>query len=270
LLAAGTCVAWLPAHAQSAPGDASNPHYRQAQQDLDNGDATAAADEYEAALAADPKLSDAHYELGVLYAEKLSEPVSAIYHLDRFLKLAPNSEHAPAARELVTTESEAFAASLPGSSSSAALAKLQIENGALRKQVGDAARTISQLQSQLAQAGTRPAEPTQGEPAIGAPPPIAPTPAASGSVAASTSAGVPDSPLAGTNAVAGTAPPGVVTPDSGTARTYTVVKGDKLWTIAKRMYPGHTKEGVDKIQEANKDALGNKPLKIGQVLIIPE
>jgi len=36
------------------------------------------------------------------------------------------------------------------------------------------------------------------------------------------------------------------------------------------MYPGHTKEGVDKIQEANKDALGNKPLKIGQVLIIPD
>src|SRR5271170_985613 len=134
LLAAGTCVAWLPADAQTASGDAANPHYKQAQQDLDNDDANAAAQEYEAALAADPKLSDAHYELGVLYAEKLSEPVSAIYHLDYFLKLAPNSEHAPAARDLVTTESEAFAASLPGSSSSSALARLEIENAALKKQ----------------------------------------------------------------------------------------------------------------------------------------
>jgi hypothetical protein len=35
------------------------------------------------------------------------------------------------------------------------------------------------------------------------------------------------------------------------------------------MYPGDTKNGVAKIQEANKDVLGTKPLKIGQVLIIP-
>ena len=75
-------------------------------------------------------------------------------------------------------------------------------------------------------------------------------------------------PLDSTNAVANAAAPGA--PDAAPSRTYTVVKGDKLWTIAKKMYPGHTKEGVDKIQEANKDAIGNKPLKIGQILIIPQ
>jgi len=48
-----------------------------------------------------------------------------------------------------------------------------------------------------------------------------------------------------------------------------VVKGDSLWKIAHKMYPGDTKNGVAKIQEANKDVLGTKPLKIGQVLIIP-
>ena len=36
------------------------------------------------------------------------------------------------------------------------------------------------------------------------------------------------------------------------------------------MYPGDTKNGVDKLQEANKDAIGGKPLKIGQVLIVPQ
>ena len=51
---------------------------------------------------------------------------------------------------------------------------------------------------------------------------------------------------------------------------YTVVKGDSIWKIAHAMYPGDTKNGVEKIQEANKDALGTKPLKIGQVLIIPQ
>jgi nucleoid-associated protein YgaU len=262
LLAAGTCVAWLPVEAQTAQDDAGTPHYKQAQQDLESNDPNAAAnaaEEYEAALAANPKLADAHYELGVLYAEKLSEPISAIYHLERYLRMAPNSEHAAAARELVTTESEAFAASLPGSSSSAALAKLQIENGALKKQAYDAARTIAQLQSQLAQI-SHPADTGAVEPVTGAPPPpVAPEPAI---IVASSPGATPAPPLAGTNAVAMPAAPGV--------RTYTVVKGDKLWTIAKRMYPGHTKEGVDKIQEANKDALGNKPLKIGQVLIIPE
>ena len=277
LFAAGTCFAWQPASAQSAPGYTDNPHYKQAQQDLDNNDANAAADEYEAALAADPKLADAHYELGVLYAEKLNEPISAIYHLERYLKLAPTSEHAPAARDLVNTESEAFAASLPGSSSSAALAKLQIENAALKKQAFDATHTIAQLQMQLAQASSRPA--ASPEPATGAPPPvpvvggggaITSTPAVSGATLASTPGAAPALPLDGTNAIATTAAPGVAAPDTGAARSYTVVKGDKLWTIAKRMYPGHTKEGVDKIQEANKDALGNKPLKIGQVLIIPE
>jgi len=266
LLAAGLGVAGLPADAQAPSGDAANLHYKQAQQDLDNGngDANAAADEFEAALAADPKLAEAHYELGVLYAEKLSEPVSAIYHLDRFLKLAPNSEHAAAARDLVTTESEAFAASLPGSSSSAALAKLQIENASLRKQVNDAGRTIAQLQSQLAQAGSRPAPAAPGEMPIGAVPSVAPEPSGAGAVTASTTAG----PTGGAIVPAAATTPGA--PDTGGARTYTVVKGDKLWTIAKRMYPGHTKEGVEKIQEANKDSLGSKPLKIGQVLIIPE
>jgi nucleoid-associated protein YgaU len=61
-----------------------------------------------------------------------------------------------------------------------------------------------------------------------------------------------------TNAAASTAP----------ARSYTVVKGDKIWKIAKRMYPGDTKNGVDKILAAN-PGLDPKKLKIGQVLVIP-
>jgi tetratricopeptide (TPR) repeat protein len=254
-------MAGSAAPAQNPPAEVDNPHYKQAQQDLDNNNPSGAAEEYEAALAADPKLAGAHYELGVLYAEKLSQPIGAIYHLDQFLKLAPNSDHAAAAREMVTTESQAFAASLPGSSSSSAMAKLQLENMALKKQVADAGRTIGQLQAQLAQGGAHPAAIGVADPATGNPsPPVSVPPSTGAPVAGNVAL-----PLDATNAASASAPI-----DTTGARSYTVVKGDKLWTIAHKLYPGHTKEGVEKIQEANKDSLGTKPLKIGQVLIIPQ
>jgi tetratricopeptide (TPR) repeat protein len=265
LLAAGTCVAWLPVHGQNAPADADNPHYKQAQQDLDNGDAKAAADEYEAALAADPKMADAHYELGVLYAEKLSEPIAALYHLDRFLKLAPNSPNAAAAHDLFTTESEAFAASLPGTSASVSLARLELENVELKKQASDASHTIVALQTQLAQANARVA--AAPEPATGAPPAAGPTPAPTGlapaPVIATTTPGAV--PATGANPAA---TPGA--PDASGVRTYTVKSGDSLWKIAHKMYPHNTTDGEEKIKDANKDAFNGKFLKPGQVLVIPE
>jgi len=48
------------------------------------------------------------------------------------------------------------------------------------------------------------------------------------------------------------------------------VKGDSLWKIAHKMYPGDTKNGEDKIRDANKDAFAGKFLKPGQVLVIPQ
>jgi len=263
LLVAGICAAWLPAHAQNAAADSDNPHYKQAQQDLDNNDANGAADEYEAALVADPKLADAHYELGVLYAEKLSEPIAALYHLDRFLKLAPNSPNAPSARDLVTTESEAFAASLPGTSTSAALARLELENAELKKQASDAAHTIVQLQTQLAEANARPT-PAAPESTIGAPP-VAPASGAPVTATASSPAGPAPAPVGTTN-TGGLA----AASDAGGVRTYTVKSGDSLWKIAHKMYPHATTDGEEKIKDANKDAFGGKFLKPGQVLVIPE
>jgi tetratricopeptide (TPR) repeat protein len=266
LLAAGSCVVWLPAYAQSTASNPDNPHYKQAQQDLDNGDANAAADEYEAALVADPKLADAHYELGVLYAEKLSEPISALYHLDRYLKLAPQSPNASAARDLFNTESEAFAASLPGSSTSSALARLQLENNGLKKQATDAGHTIATLQTQLANMQQQVADANARAAAATPSAPGAPTPAVT------TTAPAPIIPT-----VPGTVP--AVTPtgtsttaasDAGGARSYTVKSGDSLWKIAHKMYPKDTANGEEKIKDANKDAFANKFLKPGQVLVIPE
>ena len=148
--------------------------------------------------------------------------------------------------------------------------KLRAENATLKKEVADAAHTIAQLQAQLAKVSTAPAPPT------GPAPPGTNPPGASGAgdnASAGTNA-APTGPLRAlpldaTNADANAAAPGTASPDAGPSKTYTVVKGDSVWKIAHKMYPGDTKNGVDKIQEANKDAIGGKPLKIGQVLTIP-
>jgi len=260
-LTLAVCIAWAGSNWVMGQGlqsdDSSNSHLKQAQQDLDNNKPAEAADEYEAALTTNPKLANAEYELGVLYGEKLHDPISSIYHLKRFRLLAPSSDKAASAQDLIDKESKIFAATVPNQDSDQ-VTKLQAENDAQKKSLEDASHTITLLQGQLAQAAKNPAAPA----AVVA----ASTPGSTGPQKAlpldqiNPNVPVPGAPVTtGTAATAGVA-----------GRSYTVVKGDKLWTIAKRMYPGHTKEGVDKIQEANKDAIGNKPLKIGQVLIIPD
>ena len=64
-----------------------------------------------------------------------------------------------------------------------------------------------------------------------------------------------------TNAIAAAAGPGVVTPDTGSARTYTVVKGDKLWTIAKRMYPGPPRKASTRSRKPTRTPSATNPLK---------
>lgn len=58
-------------------------------------------------------------------------------------------------------------------------------------------------------------------------------------------------------------------PSPSETRTYTVVKGDCLWTIAKRFYGDGSKYSV--IYNANKDVVGGSPNRIypGQILVIP-
>jgi 5'-nucleotidase len=130
---------------------------------------------------------------------------------------------------------------------------LKTENATLKKEVAEQAHTIAELQAKLAQGGQPPAATADATADV--------------STNAAPAGPMKALPLDATNAMANAAAPAA---DAGPSKTYKVVKGDSLWKIAHKMYPGDTKNGVDKIQEANKDAIGGKPLKIGQVLIIPQ
>ncbi len=270
--------------------DSSNPHYKQAQQDLDNNNPQGAVSDYEAALAANPKLAGAHYELGIIYGDKLADPIGSIFHFKRYLELAPNSDKKDQVQALIDKQSQAFAASLPNSAAASAddTAKLQSENADLKKQVDDAAKTIGQLQAQLAKhhghlASQQP--PPASTPVADAPVPILNTPVAltdgttAGTPAAAPATNVaPSGPLRATavdtNApdVNAMPPPGVAGTNAaptGPSRSYTVVKGDSIWKIAHKMYPGDTKNGEDKILGAN-PGLDPKRLKPGQSLVVPQ
>ncbi|MCE0484336.1 MAG: LysM peptidoglycan-binding domain-containing protein [Methylacidiphilales bacterium] len=278
--------------------DPSNPYYKKAQQDLDDNNPSGAVSDYEQALGINPKLAGAQYELGVLYSEKLNDPIGSIFHFKRYLELAPNSDKADQVKALIDKQSQAFAASLPNSPTQSAndYAQLQADNATLKKQVDDASHTIAQLQAQLVDVTKHshdmaqvpvPASTDNPAPAVVADA-STPTPAASSSAPATSAPANADPATPATNAATSTTPPRALPVDTnapdvnatpsgstaavagGSGRTYTVVKGDSLWKIAHKMYPGDTKNGVDKIEEANKDAIGNKPLKIGQVLVIPQ
>jgi LysM repeat protein len=272
----------------------SSQAFKQAQQDLDNNNPSAAIADYEAALASDPKLAGAHYELGVVYADKMNDPVSSIYHFKRFLDLSPNSDKKEQVQAMIDKQGAIYAATLPNSGPSPAdMTKLQDENASLKKEVDDASTTITKLQAQLSKleavAAKQPSEAPTGPMLAQAGTSTAPDPSAPVSTDATGMTAVPAAP-AGTNAPAAT-PPKALPVDAATAaagnadtqpggtnsapvsltdaRSYKVVKGDSYWKIAKKMYPGDTKNGVQKIEDANKETVG-KPLKIGQVLVIPK
>lgn len=64
----------------------------------------AAAEAFEKALESNPRSASAHFELGLLYEQKLAvenSPAIAIYHFDKFLQLRPNSEHAQIVKQKI-------------------------------------------------------------------------------------------------------------------------------------------------------------------------
>jgi len=201
---------------------------------------------------------ESQLESGQIYLNIKNDPVSAIYHFQRFLIAKPKAEQAPMVAQLIETAKKNFARALPGhpgiydeADMQDQIRNLQIENDNLRKQLGNsAALHVTPMASD---------RPTPAAVAPSAP--VVPTPVASTRPLAA-------APLRGPVSAPVTVAPTRVTAASA-SRTYTVESGDTLSSISLKALGSRSR--WTEIYNANRDKLPStdSPLHIGMILNLP-
>jgi len=233
----------------SSQGDEEKePHFLEGKNRLQAMDYPGAIESFERALEANPRSAAAHFELGWLYDQRESEPATAIYHYQSYLKLHPEGEQAERAKSRISACKQQLARTIALAPVTQGLQhdfdQLTEENKRLKEEVERwrafyTARNAAQSNS--VQAASRPSQPVVL---------VAVNPNASQSSGAGAASG---SSSAGSNPAAPVA----------AARTYTVKSGDTPTTIAR-------KYGVSTaaLMAAN-PKLDARRLQIGQSLTIP-
>lgn len=241
--------------------DETNPYFRSAARYVSEEQYAEAINQYSTALEVNPEVQRANVEIGLLYSEKLGDPVSAIYHFQRYLKARPLAQDIDQVRNYLQKAQVDYLTSLKNSpvanreevaqirrenmDLNQRLSDLQAENAKLKQTV---AKLETKLQNPAAFSPPTPAKVTEKKPEKPSKPPVkAPT--------NRTPDRTPTAP----------APP---SPNQD-PKTYVVQKGDTLWKIAKTYFPKDITGGIKKIQEAN-TVTNVKNLQPGQKLIIPQ
>lgn len=207
---------------------------------------------FERVIEARRNAPESHLEAGYIYLRTMKDPINAIYHFNRYLRLQPQSPQAAQVRQLIETAQKEFARQLPAQPYEGELDRIDLmdlvktlkqENDNLKRELMAATARVGQLENVLGQArrstpGPSPAQAAAPSPQIQVPTPTRP---------------------------AATAP----TPDPVNApRSYTVQSGDTLSTISKRFY-GTPSRWID-IYQANRDRLSSEnALRVGQSIRIP-
>lgn len=202
---------------------------------------------------------ESHLESGLLYLNRFSEPVLAIYHFNEYLRQKPGSEQADRVKQLITTAKKEFARSLPAAPFGGEVDKLDLkellektraENESLKTE-------LSKVREELERYKTVEQARLDLEKNL-------PVPMGTGGVALSTSENkVENKPALRSSEKGSTA-----SSRSNKPKTYAVQEGDTLSSIAKKFY-GASSRWKD-VYEANRKILPSpKSLKIGQTLNIP-
>ncbi|MCG3148519.1 MAG: hypothetical protein PCFJNLEI_01963 [Verrucomicrobiae bacterium] len=229
-LFAGGCERFSTAHD-------TEQEIQRARKAADAGDFRVAATLYGKILRKTPDSARLHLELGLLYDEKLGDPLAALYHYRQNWELETN----PARREAVQGYMErvklTLAAKLPAVNSAdpSEMLRLQTEKAALMQENAALRLRLTELE--------------RATPPVGEASAIPPTPGPVLTQKVFVTVGAPPPPPAG-------------------ARTYVVQKSDTLYSIAKQFYGSPA--GWEKIYAANRAVLPNKDqLRVGQQLVIP-
>jgi tetratricopeptide (TPR) repeat protein len=241
--------------------DQRNPFFAKAQQAAQVHDCVTAAKSYEEALQANPLVAQAHYELGVIYAECLGDQISAIYHFQKYLALRPAGENRDAVQSRLDSAKILFAATLPNTpiQNASEFTKLQTDKELLSKQNEQNVAHIAALEAKLRMAEEKLAAVPPSAPPVPVTPPTAPVPTAA-VPPGKTPPAAPPRPA--------TTPPAAVEPARPT--TYTIQAGDNPWRIAQKFYPKDINGGIEKLKQANPETMSDvRKLKPGVVINLP-
>jgi nucleoid-associated protein YgaU len=266
LLSALALTSCQQAPSGSDAEDERNPFFRQASKDVADLNYPAAIKQFEKAVSVNPTVVKAYLQIGLLYGDKLGDPISAIYFYQKYLEARPNAsdrEEVVAAMEKAKID---FALTLTNSGiqNAAEIARMSKENIDLKQQITELQGTLAAKQAQVSQAAgaAAPQKATAVVPAS----PTEPKPLkATASKSQESASSIPSVPAATPPA----APAEAATP-SANAKQHTVGRGDTLWKLAKKYYPASLdlNEEIAKIKAAN-PGLDDRNLKIGTVLTIP-
>ena len=120
-----------------SPFDRTERYMDQAEQKQAARDYRGAINAYEQALDGTERTSDAHFRMGIIYAEKLEDPVGAVHHFKRYMELSPNGAHVGEAKANLVRLELTLATKLAGGTliSHTEAMRLKTENSDLRKQL---------------------------------------------------------------------------------------------------------------------------------------
>jgi LysM repeat protein len=123
---------------------------------LADGDFLDAISLYESALDGSPESAEIHYQLALLYDDKMSDPLSALHHFKRYLTIAPGGAKATEVKNFMRRDELALMTTLSGDSlvTRADAARLRNENLALRKETAERAAQLRSASSTTDKKGT--------------------------------------------------------------------------------------------------------------------
>ena len=231
-------------------GETDEKQYQLGQDYKNQGRMEDALGAFERVIDARRDAPESHLEAGYIYLRTMKDPINAIYHFNRYLRLMPQSPQAAQVRQLIETAQKEFARQLPAQPYEGELDRIDLmdlvktlkqENDSLKRDLMAATARVEQLENVLGQARrSTPERPT-----------------------------VATSQIQGQAQARQTPAPARQAPSPSDApRSYTVQSGDTLSTISRRFY-GTPSRWID-IYQANRDRLSSEnALRVGQSIRIP-